>query len=298
MVSCVLHSEVKEVSVMKFIKCISVCLIALVLLSFSACKQEERPWDIAADPLGRGDYSHALFSGYEFNRISALHGDITYNGIRLSDYDAYIFKYAHDDSRYIAYHSMQLLTDGAGDYTRTLNGDTYGIKNDKFCLFDYVENKTYEFADAEELNKYCFENSISLGNWFYPSAFSSIEGRQTKLTGKYSFEDIGKYRGQSVLKNGVPVFSGYIEKLNKYGKFIVFNLKMAETNFSIELMGQANKGLSPMCEKKLGSYRADWGLTFPVYYDKYIVIDSLSDSVNEFATEDEALDYAAENYSA
>lgn len=283
---------------MKFIKCLSVSLIALVLLSFSACKQEERPWDIAADPLGRGDYSHALFSGCEFTRTSALHSNITYNDTVLSDIDAYIFKYAHDDGRYIAYRSMQLLTDGAGDYTRTLNGDTYGITNDKFCLYDYTENKTYEFADAEELNKYCFENSISLGNWFYPSAFSSIEGKQTKLTGKYSFEDLGKYRGQSVLKNGVPVFSGYIENLNKYGKFIVFNLKIAKTDFDIEFMEQANKGLSLMTEEKLGSYRADWGLTFPIYYDKYIVIDSLTDAVNEFDTEDEALDYAAENYSA
>lgn len=281
---------------MKFLKSISVCLIAFVLLAFSACKQEERPWDITADPLGRGDYSHALFSGLEFNRISALHGNITYNDTMLSDYDAYIFKYAHDDGRYIVYRSMQLLTDGAGDYTRTLNGDTYGITNDKFCLFDFKKHKTYEFADAEELNKYCFENSISLGNWFYPSAFSSIEGKQTKLTGKYSFEDFGKYRGQSVLKNGVPVFSGYIDNLNKYGKFIVFNLKIAKTDFDIEFMEQANKGLSPMSEEKLGSYRADWGLSFPVYYDKYIVIDSLTDAVNEFDTEDEALDYAAENY--
>ena len=281
---------------MKFIKCISVCLTALALLSFSACKQEERPWDVDADPLGRGDYSHALFSGCEFTRTSALHGSITDNDTMLSDYDAYIFKYAYDDGRYIAYRSMQLLTDGAGDYTRTLNGDTYGITNDKFCLYDYAENKTFEFADAEELNKYCFENSISLGNWFYPSAFSSIEGKQIKLTGKYSFEDIGKYRGQSVLKNGVPVFSGYIDNLNKYGKFIVLNLKIAKTDFDIEFMEQANKGLSPMSEEKLGSYRDDWGLTFPVHYDKYIVIDSLTDVVNEFDTEDEALDYAAENY--
>ena len=281
---------------MKLRKCIILCLISLIIFSFSACKQEERPWDIAADPLGRGDYSHALFSGLEFNRISALRGNITYNDTMLSEYDAYIFKYAHDDSRYIAYRSMHLQTDSRGDYTRKLNGDTYGITNDKFCLYDYAENKTYEFADAEELNKYCFENSISLGNWFYPSAFSSIEGKQTKLTGKYSFENIGKYRGQSVLKNGVPVFSGYIDNLNKYGKFIVFNLKSAKTDFDIELMEQANKGLSPMSEEKLGSYRVDWGLTFPVHYDKYIVIDSLTDAVNEFDTEDEALDYAAENY--
>lgn len=281
---------------LKYIKYLFVVFV-LILFTFFACgKKEERPWDIPVEPLGRGDYSHTLFGGCEFVRTSALRGIITDNGVSLTESDGYIFKYAHDDSRYIAYHSMQLLSDSKGDYTRTLNGDVYGITNDNFCLYDYAENKTYEFADAEELNKYCFENSISLGNWFYPSAFSSIEGKQTKLTGKYSFEDIGKYRGQSVLKNGVPVFLGYIENLNKYGKFIVFNLKIAKTDFDIELIGYSNNGLSPMSEEKLGSYRADWGLTFPVYYDKYIVINSLTDAVNEFDTEDEALDYAAENY--
>ncbi|MBQ2813139.1 MAG: hypothetical protein IJE63_07755 [Clostridia bacterium] len=283
---------------MKFVKCTMLCLIPLIIFSFSACKTEDRPWDIAADPLGRGDYSHALFFGLEFNRISALRGNITYNDTMLSEYDAYIFKYAHDDGRYIAYRSMQLQTDSKGDYTRKLNGDTYGITDDKFCLFDFNGYKTYEFSDAEEFNEYCTENKINLGNWFYPSSYGSIEGNQTKLTGKYSFEDLGKYRGQSILKNGVPMFSGYIENLNKYGRFIVFNLKIAKTNFDIEFMSQANKNLSPLSEKRLGLYRVDWGFTFPVHYDKYIVLDSLTDAVNEFDTEDEALDYVAENYAA
>ncbi len=281
---------------MKYIKYLFVVFV-LILFTFSACgKKEERPWDIPVEPLGRGDYSHTLFGGCEFVRTSALRGIITDNGVSLTESDGYIFKYAHDDSRYIAYHSMQLLSDSKGDYTRTLNGDVYGITNDNFCLYDYKENKIHEFSTAVELSEYCLENEITLGNWFYPAGYGSNEATQTKLTAKYSFEDIGRYRGQTILKNGVPVFAGYIENLNEYGRFIAFNLKIAKTDFDMELIGYSNNGLSPLSVEKLGSYRADWWFKFPVHYDKYIVIDSLSDAVNEFEAEEDALDYMADNY--
>ncbi len=282
---------------MRHKKYISLFIVfVLVAFIFSACKEEEkRPWEPDVAPLGRGDYSHSLFAECEFIRTSALRSIITDNGASLTESDGYIFKYAHDDSRYIAYHSMQPSSDSKGDYTRTLNGDVYGITNDKFCLYDYDEGKVLNFSSAVELSDYCLDNAISLGNWFYPGGGASWEGEQTKLTGTYSFEDTGKYRGQSILKNGVPVFSGYIDTPNKYGKYIVFNLRIAKTDFDIELIGETNSGLSLLSTEKLGSYRYGF-LKFPIHYDKYIVLDSLTDVVNEFETEDEALDYVAENY--
>lgn len=272
-----------------------VCFFWLYLLifCFSGCESSNKNISQEFTPTGRGEYLHILFNNCTFSKTASNYGIINDNNHEIAS--GYIFKYAHDTKRYVAFHKMELNSNYSNEntiiYKRKINNVTYGVVYDNFCIYDSVNGNILNFETTEDLNNYCIDNNVALGNWYYPSGDQSIEGIQTKLSADYVFEDIGKYRGQSILKNGIPIFSGYIHIVDTPDNYIIFNLKIAESDFDVELRNTTNVGLSTISSKKVDTYFVNFWLKFPVYYNKYIVLNVQTGCIHEFEHEKDALKF-------
>lgn len=275
---------------------LALLIVALFFTMFGCDVNEKANEDGDYTYLGRSDYSHSMFASCKFTKISATSGRIN-DGEKEIACD-YIFKYAHDSERYVGFHQITFADSEENNkqilYTRKDNGSERGVIFDVFCVYDSLEKEIFEFSSAFEMNSFCADNDIKLGIWHYPGGGQSYEAVQTEIMDGYNLENIGDYRGQTILKDGIPIYAGYIDKVwTDDEELIFFRLKIADSDFDCELLDNCNKGLSPLAKKKFNSYNVNFWLRFPVYYESYVALNIKTGEVNEFSSKREMFKYFA-----
>lgn len=284
------------------IKSIFIFSITVCLLLFCGCAESNKILSIY-EP----DFTEKLFNGYEFNITSELplegrivrkndNADTKSIAIYLTP-KGYVFKYAHDSKRYIAVHFMKFeatSNDRLFLYERKFYDWTYFVTIDEFMLLSIPGDKK-TFSSQKEMLDYCDNNEILLGNWYYPSPGESAIGREIKVTGEYYIEDRGSFRGQSLVKNGVEQFQGFIDEYSTSQQYIAFHLTVAQTDYDEEIIGSTNVGLSMSQKEIKPKYRAKWFVSYPVYYRKYVLLNTATQQIKEFENKKELLKYSLDN---
>jgi len=253
-------------------------------------------------PVSQPDFSEKLFNGYEFDITSEvpLEGRIikkkSINNQSETEFltpKGYVYKYAHDSKRYIAVHFMKFEEYDNGNYlyTRKFYDWKYYITIDEFIIYDVCGDKK-SFASQKELMDYCRKNSIILGKWHYPSAGESSVGEIIGITNEYYIENRGPLRGQSLIKNDIEQFQGYIPEYSVTKNYIAFYLIIAETDYDEEFIGSTNVNLSISKEELKPKYKVKWYIRYPVFYRKYVLLNTMTQQVQEFNNKADLTNYS------
>lgn len=280
---------------MKTLKYIIITLLVIVTIaSFSGCKQNNKSEDYdttngTIEMDVHGDYEHKLFGKYAVwcdHDESTLYYDD--NEILTGSF----FKYAFTDKQYIAIHYMKVDNNYQNKKDNEpiikFSSDTVCDKEDYFSLYNSKNQKLNKFNTIEQFNNYCSENNIHFDKWFYRDSKSEI----IKLNENAYIEDAGKYRGQFLYVNNIPLFEGFIKSYAILDDDkIAINLKLADYDYGPEFYDYTNKNLdfeTYAVSKK--HYFSDISLSFDVYYESYIIVDTKNVTHKEYMSKKDISD--------
>ena len=129
---------------------------------------------------------------------------------------------------------------------------------------------------------------MHFGNWFYTSARNSTEGIRTPLLGEYAFEYLDHVHGQHILWREIPIFYGVLDNIRTDGmRFISFRARQVHETNTWYLDPITNALLSSPSNKRIGTYRRGFLDWYYVYYDQYVLFDTMGNMAHEFEKERE-----------
>lgn len=186
----------------------------------------------------------------------------------------WIYKYSYDENsrviavRYLWRYEMNEVSDVPKDvlYYRYYSGVKYAICEDLFKLYNCDEDRFIDFKTQAELEKYCNENNIALGEWYYPRGNGYWpESKVETLLGEYSLKK-ASFGYSSVYNGKEELLFGFITDVKVDGDVVSLRLRQTKNIYSPENI-TANSLLSPLANKPVGEYD-----DCEIYYDKYIYL--------------------------
>ncbi len=269
----------------------AVCIIISILMAVSliGCqskidnKDKYEPVLVAPS----GDYEHQLFDNcfiYCFDNDCKLE----YNNADIAE--GTFYKYAAYDDRFVAVHNMELSDyndESKNNKTILLNDIEFCVNKDNFILYDTENNDLKYFKDLESFNEYCRKMSIIFDKWQY----RDCESKRININDNCYIEDAGKYRGQYLYVNDMPMFEGVIKSYSLLNDDeIAINLQLADFDYGPEFFGYTNKNLDLEKYSVSKKHRYSGLLFFDVYYESYIVVNTKDGSFMEYSSKDEFTD--------
>lgn len=268
-------------------------LVFVTIISFSGCKQNStaEKHNTNNDNLQmsfHGDYEHTLFNNCS---VWCNHDEST-----LYDNDNEIltgsfFKYAFTDEQYIAVHYIETSkSKNKKDNEQTIkfSSDTVHVEEDYFALYNSKDKKIKRFNKIESFNQYCDEHNIHFEKWFYRDSESTF----IRLNDNACIENAGKYRGQFLYINNLPLLEGFIKSYAILDDDkIAINLNLADYDYGPEFYEYTNKDLdfeNYTVSKK--HYFSGISMSFDVYYEAFIIIDTKNGTYKEFKSKKDISD--------
>ena len=231
---------------------------------------------------GAADYREELFDNYVFVRFSSeTHSIMCFEEEQKEIFSETIYKYAYDkNQQYIVVHLMSfkpLQDNKVVLYERLYNGEMEKVYYDKFLAYDCQEGVYHEFYSNFDLNVFLNENNIKINNWYYPSAGSSIKSEKKKLLGDFFVSNI-RSNYSAISHNDDEIIYGFITdiKIDENQKTIEFRLRQKLYQYDEEVIGTVNIGLSELSQEPIGKFRQSFLNYEDVYYDKVIVLDTVT----------------------
>ena len=299
---------------MKKTRCFVPLLLVFVILfsisAFSGPSEEEKNGDYR---FAGSDYERRIFGDYRFVRggrdfqkiyfgfESAIDesGDGIPSFVQQTVYAVGIIeKYMHDGERYIACHiTPNKYTDPA------IDAPCYAL------LDTQTEERTY-YPSVEALSDEIHARGLTFGNWYYTAHANSTEGKRTPLFGDYAMEDMrNKYYGRSILYREQPIFYGILNRVRTDGeRYIAFRERRVQNDrgwLFREIVTEewriwyddpiTNAMLSPSAPQRIGLFRRSWYEFIPVVYDKYVLWDTVENTVREFDKQGQLRDFCKAN---
>lgn len=227
-----------------------------------------------------------LFDRYSIHRSSNIFCEI-YDNKETVD-RGWIYKYAYDsEKKIIAYRRLtgddtEIYNPTELDgvlYLRKYAGREYAITKDELILYNCNTKASVEFADDAELKDYCNKKEITLCPWYYPAGNCFVEETRTPLAGDYSLKS-WIYGYSSIMCGEKELLFGYITDLNVNNNILTLRLRQPWQQFSAEQV-DANGMLSPLSNKLKGLYKTGTLEYEKIYYDKTIIIDTVSGTISE-----------------
>lgn len=227
-----------------------------------------------------------LFDQYNIHRSNNLFCEIFDNNETVDT--GWIYKYAYDsEQKVIAYRRLtgddvEMYNPAELDgvlYLRKYAGREYAITNDELILYDCKTGASVEFADDAKLKDYCNKKEIALCPWYYPAGNCFSQEIRTPLTDDYSLKS-WIYGYSSIMYGEKELLFGFITDVKINNNIITLRLRQPEQQFSAEQV-EANSMLSPLNNKPKGLYKTGTLEYEKIYYDKIIIIDTVSGTISE-----------------
>lgn len=269
----------------------ALCIIIAILMAVSlmGCQGKSNDKDKYEPVLvaPSGDYEHQLF-GKCFIYCFDNNYTLEYNNVDIAE--GTFYKYAAYDDRFVAVHNMELSEDnGESENKKTvlLNDIEFGVDKDNFILYDSKNNDLKYFNNIESFNEYCRKMSIVFDKWQY----RDCESNRININDNCYIENVGKYRGQYLYVNDMPMFEGIIKSYSVLGNDeIAINLQLADFDYGPEFLSCTNKDLNLEKYSVSKKYRYSGILCFDVYYESYIVVNTKDGKFIEYNSKDDFTD--------
>lgn len=200
----------------------------------------------------------------------------------------WIYKYSYDaENKYIAFRLITASDteynkpENSNDviYTRYYQSKEYAVYYDELRLYDCKTGKYYDFKTDEELKDYCFDNGISLCNWYHVAGNGFFEEEKTNLIGDY-YLTTNLFGYSSIMCGENELIFGFITDVKTENGEITFRLRQTKNSYSPEHMS-ANSTLSALSDEPVGKYHRAFLETDDVYYDKNIIINTKTGDITE-----------------
>lgn len=209
----------------------------------------------------------------------------------ILDDRGYFRKYAFDPSGYIAYHYLDNGGSNSSVEDALYEWDNYYIFEDCAVLYDCNTDTEHRFETMQELYTYCEDNGIDLGDWYYPSGYSSLPEEKILEVGDWTIaSNLNDY---CVVKNGdTDLFSGEIDKYFYTDRYFAFHLQFVEYgDYDIAENPVIKYNNETVVDKKFKNLLY-WFLD--VYLDKYVFVDTETGNYSIFDDKDSIEEYAGE----
>lgn len=263
-----------------------VCVFIVFLFSFCLCSCTSGNAENENEPIllaPNGDYEHELFNNCYVYGGSINNDYLQYNGEIVLKGSFY--KYAASSDRYVAIHYMELseVENNTND-TITFSMDIVKVNKDCFVLFDAENQNKTEFNSIESFNSACQKLGVNFEHWYY----CDVESNKIDLTENCYIEDAGKYRGQVLFVNDLPLFEGAIDSYSVIdGNKVAFEFKLVNSDFGPEFNNRTNQSLSLSEFSTSQKYHVSGLLYYDVIYSSYILLDTSNNQFVEYKSKND-----------
>lgn len=273
-------------------RCVIVAFCILFLFTASCCEKDVVT-DLSNEYVFMGqDYIHKVSNGYGIARKSAFYanfvsnfnfdGSYYKNDIVLERIS--IWKYGcSKDNRFIFIHYFKDLIISEIPTNFKYKGSFCEYEKEVFYLLDTVKDKEEVFSNYQDFIEFCGSNKIEFSSFYFPSIGESIQEKRVQINDSMFFSDRGDYLGQSLFVDDKMIFDGFIDEYAILPNGAIgFNLIVADSDFTPEF-NDANILLSIDRNQTKGKhYAGSFFMGFNIFYEKYIIYDSIDNSVLEF----------------
>lgn len=280
-------------------------ILCIVLLFSSNCSC--RDTDLSDEYVYKGqDYVHKLPDGYGIARTSAFYAnfvryvnsDGTYYRRDILLEKISIWKYGcSKDERFIFIHYFSDLSIAETPTNFKYKGLYCSYDKEVFYLFDTSKGVGKSFSIYNEFIDFCKTSDIEFTCFYFLSAGESVQEKRIQISENQFFSDRGDYLGQSLFADNKMLFDGFIDEYAILPNGLIgFNLIVADSDFTPEF-NDANILLTIDRSQTKGKYFAgSLIMGFNIFYKKYIIYNSIDNSVLEFDTKTDLNKYVKNTF--
>lgn len=238
-------------------------------------------------------YYHRLFDdyvlrsgdGFFYQELIKKDKDVPFTETSLGAPQGYYVKYFFDPEGYIAYYRIIQAqdTEADGGYSKNIGGEKRTVLSENAVLFDCEKNTETLFAAMNELYDYCESNNINIGAEYYAAGSGSVPASWAAESEGWKIEKTPW--DYCTVKNGrYDVFSGEIDFCGVKENYLFFRLQITD---DVDLIKGVNEGIEYDFDSPVDTKRKSLIDECNVYADKYILINTASDEISIFNSEEE-----------
>lgn len=286
-------AKIKEICIL-----ITLCFIFLL----AGCTYNPTEENKNSDYVYMGkDYIHHLTNDYCIGVMSTYNHDFlylptwqdgTYSESNKILNNVYIYKYGcSKDNKYIFIHYYILSDEQEGRKTKINCSYSY-VEKDVLYLYNVNDDEQITFSSRASYYSYCDRNNIDFETFYFPAAGESDKEKRIYAADDLYIADRGIYRGQGLVYKNKEILYGFIDRyMILDDSRVLLHFQMTEHDYDAEYQDEVNTALKLDSNFKGGRHFVDLFASFKIKYDGYVLFNSATNEITEFASKGEVKDY-------